>query len=448
MFDPLLVPELREMLLEQDGVAMREFCEVLHPAGVAENLEELDDDDIWEVLTHAPLRRQVEIFAFFPLERQRRLVVGADHKRLAGLIEEMAPDDRADLLSELEPAQVESLLPLVAQAERAEIRRLLSYPESSAGSLMTTDYASLPEDVTVREALNLLRLQAPDRETIYYVYIVGEQRVLRGFVSLRKLILAHPERRVGDLMDSDIIFARVTDDQELVAWRMAKYDFIAMPVVDEQDRLVGIITHDDVLDVVQEEATEDAHRQAAIAPLEQSYIATPIPVIVWKRIVWLVVLFGTSCLTAWILKRYEDVSRLYVWLSTFIPLVIASGGNAGSQSATLIIRTLSLNEAKVTQWPLIVGRELLVGLTLGAILAAIGFVPAYFLAESNVHGALVVSATVATVVLLGALVGSMLPVIFKRMGMDPALMSNPLIAALCDVSGVVIFYTLVTLVLT
>jgi magnesium transporter len=448
MYDPLLVPELREMLLEHDGVAMREFCEVLHAAGVAENLEELNDDDIWEVLSHAPLRRQVEIFEFIPLERQRRLVVGADHAKLAGLLEEMAPDDRADLLSELEPEQVESILPLVAQAERAEIRRLLSYPESSAGSLMTTDYASLPEDVTVREALNLLRLQAPDRETIYYVYIVDEHRVLRGFVSLRKLILAHPERRVGDLMDSDIIFTRVTDDQELVAWRMAKYDFIAMPVVDEQLRLVGIITHDDVLDVVQEEATEDAHRQAAIAPLEQSYIATPISIIVWKRIVWLIVLFGTSCLTALILKRYEDLSRMYVWLSTFIPLVIASGGNAGSQSATLVIRTLSLNEAKVTQWPLIVGRELLVGLTLGGILATLAFVPAYLLAESNVHGALVVSMTVATVVLLGAIVGSMLPVIFKRMGMDPALMSNPLIAALCDVSGVVIFYSLVALVLT
>ena len=443
MPDPLLVPELREMLLDNDEPAMREFCEVLHPAVVAENLEALSDAEIWQILTHTDLHRQVEIFEFIPLERQQDLVLHADPQRLAGLIEEMAPDDRADLLSSLPPEQMESLLPLVAQAERSEIRKLLSYPDSSAGSLMTTDYASLPEDVEVREAINLLRLQAPNRETIYYVYVVDENRVLRGFVTLRKLILARPDRKIAEIMDKDVLALQVTDDQEVVASRMARYDFIAMPVVDEQDRLVGIITHDDVLDVVQEEATEDAHRQAAIAPLEQSYLTTPILTLVWKRIVWLILLLGTACITAAILNQYQSVAVTYPWIVQFIPLVIASGGNAGSQSATLVIRTLALNEAKVSSWRRLAWRELLLGLMLGAILAVIGFVPAFFLAEFNVRGATVVATTIAAVVLMGSLVGSMLPVIFKSIGMDPALMSNPLIAALVDVSGVIIYYSLV-----
>ena len=443
MYDPLLLPEIREMLLEGDAGAMREFCEVFHPATVAENLEEFTDAEIWEILTHASRSRQVEVFEFLPLDRQRELVGSADQERLAGLIEEMAPDDRADLLSELEPEQVEALLPLVAQAERAEIRKLLSYPESSAGSLMTTDYASLPGEVTVREALNRLRLQAPDRETIYYVYILDDQRVLRGFVSLRKLILSHPERRVSDLMDSDIISVRVTDDQEFVAYKMAKYDFIAMPVVDDQGRLVGIVTHDDVLDVVREEATEDAHRLAAVAPLEQSYLTTPLPIIVWKRVVWLVFLLGTACVTAFTLRQYDSAVDLLPWVAWFLPMVMASGGNAGSQSATLIIRTLALNEAQVSQWRMIAGREVILGLVLGLVLASIAFIPAYFLSHFHLTGALTVAATIAMVVLVGTFVGSMLPILFKSLGMDPALMSNPFIAALSDVGAVTIYYTLV-----
>jgi len=443
MYDPLLLPELREMLLERDEAAMREFCEVFHPASVAENLEQLPDRELWEILRHATRPRQVEIFEFISLDRQRELVGSAEKSHLAELIEEMAPDDRADLLSELPEHQVEALLPLVAQAERAEIRRLLSYKPSSAGSLMTTDYASLPADVTVREALNLLRLQAPDRETIYYVYICDEHRVLRGFISLRKLILAHPERRISELMDSDVISVKVTYDQEVVADRMAKYDFLAIPVVDDQDRLVGIITHDDVLDVVREEATEDAHRQGAVAPLEQSYLTSPLPVIVWKRVVWLVFLLGTACITAFLLRQFETRGDIFPWVAWFLPLVMASGGNAGSQSATLIIRTLALNEAKASSWRRIAVREIALGLVLGGILATLGFVPAYFLSQQDLAAATTVAGTVAVVVLLGTFVGSMLPLLFKGLGMDPALMSNPFIAAISDIGAVTIYYTLV-----
>src|SRR5258708_7265698 len=260
MFDPLLLPELREMLIENDAAAMREFCEVFHAGVVAENLAALSVADCWRVLSECGWRRRAEIFKFFELPRQLELVAILDKPHLSALLEAMAPDDRVALLKNMDQSQVELLLPLVAQVERDDIRKLLSYPEHSAGSIMTTEYASLRRDVTAKEALVQLRLQAPDRELIYYVYVIDEARKLHGFVSLRKLILAKPNTPVSELMDEDVISVRVDEDQEVVANKIARYDFIAMPVVDAEDRLVGIVTHDDVLDVVQQEATEDVHR--------------------------------------------------------------------------------------------------------------------------------------------------------------------------------------------
>ena len=242
MYDPLLLPELREMLLEDDTQAMQEFCEVFHSGVVAENLEALTNEEIWRVLSHTPLRRRVEIFEFLSLLRQVELVTTLDKAHLSALLEEMAPDDRATLLKNMDQEQVELLLPLIAQAERGDIRKLLSYSEHSAGSIMTTEYASLREDMTVRDALTQLRTQAPNRETIYYVYVLDDARHLHGFVSLRTLILARPETLVADLMDKDVISVRVDEDQESVANRMARYDFIAMPVVDDQGRLCLLYT--------------------------------------------------------------------------------------------------------------------------------------------------------------------------------------------------------------
>src|SRR5579872_4026462 len=292
MYDPLLLPELREMLIENDTRAMREFCEVFHPGIVAENVEALSPADCWRVLAEADLAHRGEIFAFLSLPRQMELVGTIDKPHLSALVEVMSSDDRVDLLKNFEPSQVELLLPLVAQAERDDIRKLLSYTEHSAGSIMTTEYASLREDMTVRDALAQLRTQAPNRETIYYVYVIDDARHLHGFVSLRKLFLARPDALVSELMDRDVISVRVDEDQEVVANKIARYDFIAMPVVDDQGRLVGIVTHDDVLDVVQQEATEDVHLMGGVSPLEDGYLATPFFTLAWKRGIWLVFLLG------------------------------------------------------------------------------------------------------------------------------------------------------------
>lgn len=436
----LLLPDLRMTLEAEDADGLREFCEALHPAIVAEVLAEMEPVEIWQVLRACGAELQAEIFGFFEEGTQVSIVGVADRKELSKLIEEMAPDDRVDFLEELDEARVEELLPLVAQAERADIRRLLSYPDGSAGSIMTTEYAWLREDITVGEALDDLRRQAPDSETIYYVFIVDEDRCLDGIVSLRELILARREAKLTDIMHHKVISVRVDDDEEFVAREIARYDFLAIPVVDSQNRLVGIVTGDDALDILEEEAYEDVQRTAAIEPIDESYMLTPIPELARKRGVWLVVLLVAAFLTAFALKSYEEVAQKYEWMAWFIPLVLASGGNAGSQSATLVIREIATRRMSRRDKFTIFFREIKLASLLGGGLALLSFLAAICLVD-HVSQAAVVSATVFLMVVMGTVCGAMLPIFIERLGMDPALMSNPLIAALVDVLGVIIYFS-------
>jgi len=449
IYHSLLKPDLQQMLVESDNIGMSEFCDVLHAAVTAEVLEGFETTEILDVLRSCELLKQVEILEFLPLPLQLSLVEElerTDRKRLSRWLEEMSSDDRVDLLSRLSEKQVEGLLPLIAQAERNDIRKLLSFPEESAGAIMTTEYALLPEQITVKEALEKLRKQAPDRETIYYVYVIDDGRHLLGFVSLRDLILANPETTLTELMKRDVISVRVDDDQEFVAGELQKYNFIAIPVVDNQNRLVGIVTHDDAMDVLEEEATEDAHMAGAVAPLEDSYLETPLFTLLHKRGVWLAVLSSAAVATAAMLQQYETVSESYTWMILFLPLVLASGGNAGSQSATLIIRFLAVDDQHTQSTHLrLARRELIMGLTLGTFLAVIGFSFGWMFV-GKLEG-VVVAVTVAMVVTLGTCSGAMLPILFRKFGMDPALMSNPLIAALVDILGVVIYYSVAILIL-
>jgi magnesium transporter len=443
MFNSLLLPDLKEMLQENDAAGLQEFCNALYPGVAAEVLTGLEPARAWEVLTHCQPRQQASIFQFLPLSDQIALVDSIDRKALSKLIEEMPPDDRVDLLERMDQEEVEKLLPLVAQAERADIRKLLSYPEESAGSIMTTEYASLPADITVQEAINRLRLQAPSRETIYYVYITDTDRHLIGFLSLRHLIAAKPSAKLSDVMERDVISVRVDDDQEFVAGEISKYDFLAIPVVDNQNKLVGIVTHDDAADVLQEEATEDQQRLAAVEPLEDAYLQTPLRTIAWKRGIWLVILLGASFATAFVIGMFVSGEEGRNWMMMFLPLVLACGGNTGSQSATLIIRTLALGEASRSGAARIALRELLLGSMLGSSLGAIAFTIGCTLVSPS-HAA-VVGITVMLVVMVGTVIGAMLPLWFKGIGVDPALMSNPLIASLSDIMGVVIFYNIARL---
>jgi len=302
----------------------------------------------------------------------------------------------------------------------------------------------------VGQALEEVSRQAEELETIYYLYVVDEEDHLRGLLSARELLSAmgKPGTRIGDLMERDLITVNASDDQEEVAQTVARYDLMAIPVVDDAHHLLGIITHDDVLDVMVEEAAEDAYLSAAVAPLEESYLDTSVFRLSWKRGIWLTILFVAALLTAFALHEYQGVmdTPKTIWLILFIPLVISTGGNSGSQSATLIITALSTGDITLRDWWRVVYRELAMGLLLGGFLGVIGYAGALLWAPGY-WAALVIPLTLLLVVVCGTLSGSLLPLLFKRIGLDPAMMSNPFVAGLIDVLGIVIYMTVAGMIL-
>jgi magnesium transporter len=449
MVNTLFLPELREMLAENNAFELQEFCTALHPARTAEFMEGLDADEAWRVLRHADLKLREDIFSYFAHEKQIAILQTQDRSEVAELLADLPADDRVDLLDDLQPDVVEEILPLLPAHERREILRLRAYPEDSAGAMMTTEVAMIDEGLSVRQAIDELSREAEQLETIYYIYAVDHDQHLRGVVTARRLLTAlkKPETKVADLMETDLIFVNATENRDVVTRRVAKYDLHAIPVVDDRRRLVGIITHDDVIDAFREEATEDAQLAAAVAPLEEGYMQTSVVTLWWKRGVWLTVLFVTAMFTATALQFYEGQLKQYAWLVIFIPLIMGSGGNTGNQSATLIITALTTGNVLLRDWKKILWRELRVGLMLGGLLAVLGlvlsFIQTYGDKEANRHRLwpLVVPLTLLIVVTCGAISGCVLPLVFRRMGLDPALMSNPFVAAISDILAIVIYMT-------
>lgn len=440
MINTLYLPELRELLAKGDAEGLREFCTALHPARTAEFMEGLTVDEAWGVLQHADPETREEIFSFFPPDRMLDILESQDRHAMAGLVAEMAPDDRVDLLQDADDDLVGELLDLMPADERRDIQRLSSYPEGCAGAVMTTEVAKLSQTLSVRDALQELGRLAEDLETIYYLYVVDDTDHLRGVVSARQLVSAmtRPDTHLGELMETDVATANVADDQEAVAQKVAQYNLLAIPVVDNEYRMLGIVTHDDVIDVFVEEATEDALRIAAVEPLEESYMRTSIFTLSRKRGIWLTILFFTALLTAFALQHYESNIASYTWLVLFIPLVISSGGNSGSQSATLIITAMATGDVRLGDWLMVVRRELAMGALLGSFLGTLGFISAWGVTGSPVSAA-VVAITLLLVVLAGTSIGSMLPIVFRRLGWDPAMMSNPFVAGIIDILGIIIY---------
>ena len=445
MINTLYLPELREMLAHNNAAEMREFCEAIHPAATAEFMEGLSADEAWAVLQHAKMPVRSEIFHYFVPERQVELLTTQDRALVAKLISELAPDDRVDMLNRVPEDVLNELLELLPKEERRDILRLSSYPEGTAGAVMTTQVAKYKEAMTVEEAFDDLHKECYELETIYYLYIVDDAERLCGLVSARQLIsnLRKPKRTLGELMERELITVDVDDDQEDVASKVARYDLLAIPVVDDQHRMLGIITYDDVIDVVREEATEDALRSAAVAPLENSYLRTGLLTLSWKRGMWLTILFFGALSTAALLRSFEDRLRIWPWLISFIPLVISSGGNSGNQSATLVITALTANELALSDWRRVLLREIVMGIILGTALAVCGFLVSWLIGppEMSTMQLLVVPVTLLLVVLSGALTGSLLPLVFRRIGWDPTLMSNPFVAGIVDFLGIVIYMT-------
>lgn len=440
MINVLLLPELREMLATDDQTELQQFCTAMNPTRTAEFMEGLTHEEAWQVLKSTDVHRRAEIFQYFDHDRQITLLSNQDPIEVAALIAELYADDRVDLLQEMDPDRVELLLDLLPKSDRRDIQRLQAYADGTAGSLMTTEMAKLGEQLTVREALDELSRQSEHLETIYYIYVVDHEEKLRGVVSSRQLIssLGRGQVKLADLMQTDILVALASEDQESVAKKVEKLDLLAIPVVDEAGRLAGIITHDDVIDVVREELIEDAQRIGGIAPLRDEYLKISLLLLSWKRGAWLTVLFFTAMLTAFALHYYESALESYAWVVLFLPLIVSTGGNSGNQAATLVITALTGGELSVNDWWRVLVREWLIGMLLGSILAVIGYLVAWQFSRSA-YEAMVIPLTIVLVVTIGCLAGSMLPLILRRLGLDPALMANPFIAGIMDITGIVIY---------
>jgi magnesium transporter len=432
------------MLAAEDHAGLEDFCAAMHPARAAEFMQGLTPAETWAVLQAAEPAERVEIFEYLDQDRQVEILETAAPEETSQVIANMAPDDRVDLLKLVDPAAVERLLPLVPTEDRRDINRLSLYPEGTAGSLMTTNVARLSESVTVGDALKEIALQTQNHETIYYIYVVDGENHLRGLITARQLLmhLGTPDELVTDLMQRDLVTVEATDDQEAVASKVADYNFMAIPVVDHEHHLVGIITHDDVIDVLREEAEEDAYRAGAIAPLEESYLSTPIHTLSWKRGMWLSALLAASFLTVFALKSFNQTLDAVGWLALFLPLIVSCGGNSGGQSATLVITALTSGDLTIKDWWRVLRRELSMGLLLGAWLGSIAYIGALLVVDEPTAGELlVIPITLLLVVTCSTIVGGALPLIFRRLGLDPALMSNPFVAGIIDITGILIYLT-------
>lgn len=407
----------------------------LRPVDLADVLEQLDPSLGWRLLER--LADRAEVFSFFEPEQQVRMAREFPRATLAALVSEMPADERTDLFKRFDQNQRDILLPALAHAEREDIRRLSAYVEGTAGALMTSDYATLEKDMTVAQALAYLRDEAPDAETIYQAYVIDDKRRLLGAVSLRDLILADLHKSIKDLMVSDVVSADVVDDQEDIAKKIARYDLLALPILDQYRVLVGIVTYDDAMDVASEEVTEDIHKSAGVSSIIGSVKDASISLLYRKRIFWLVLLVFGNLFSGAGIAHFEDIIAANIVLVFFLPLLVDSGGNAGSQSATLMVRALATGEVEMRDWLYLIGREALVALALGVTMAAAVSVLGYIRGDEMV--ALVLALSMVSIVMIGCMIGMSLPFVLSKFNLDPASASAPLITSVCDATGVVIY---------
>ncbi len=430
--------DITDALDARDVTAMRAALADHSEAEIAEELirlEPLQQAILFRLLTkdHA-----LGVFEKLDPQHQIALLDALRESEVAAVVEDIDPDDRARLLDEMPAGIAARLLDRVSPEERRRTTTLLGYPAESAGRIMTPEYVSIPELMTAQAALNRVRERGVDAETIYALYVVDSTRRLVGVVSLKDLVLAEPARQVASLMTSELVTATTDEDQEDVARRLHDNDFLAIPIVDREHRLVGIVTVDDALDILEREATEDVERFGGSEPLGRPYLAASVLGVARSRALWLMVLIAAAGLTVNVLQFFEDTLDRVVTLALFIPLLIGTGGNSGSQAATVVIRAMAVGEVRFRDLPLVVWRELRVGLLLGLILGGVGFFPVWGFFGADI--ALIVATTLVTVCTWATFAGSTLPMLANRVGVDPAVVSAPLITTLVDATGLVIYF--------
>jgi magnesium transporter len=442
-FANLVGPELHQ-LLKEDPDQIHALLEEIHDEDLADLLAELSYEEAAQILARLPTEEAAPIFERLDDDRQVAIVSELGPESIAQMAVAMSSDERADLIKELPEevgVQVLATLERIDPEAAEDVEQLAQWPEHSAGSLMTTDYIAVTPQMSVSEVIQRIRQEAAEAETIYYVYVLSDGKQLDGIASARDLLVADPQQKLSEILTANIVTVPPEMDQEEVAKRLAKYDLAAIPVVDGTGALRGVITVDDVIDVLTQEQTEDLQKLAGVQPLEASYFKTAFWTFIRKRATWLIILFVEEFFTGSALRHYDDVLKAVAKLSYYIPLLLSAGGNSGAQSSTLIIRGLAVGEVKPKDWGRIIVRELGQGIVLGLILASVGVARAFMWGD-GIRFAMVVGATLVGIVVMGCVVGSMLPLALRRIGLDPATSSTPFIASLVDVLGIIIYFNI------
>lgn len=414
---------------------------------IAELFEEIDRENTVKAFRILPKDIASDVFSYLSNEDRRDIIDSITDAEITNIINDLFLDDTVDILEELPANVVKKILGNTDENTRRLINQFLNYPESSAGSIMTIEYVDLKRDMTVSEAIEHIRETGIDKETINTCYVIDNNRKLEGIVSIRKLILSHRDLMIKDIMDTSIIYVNTLDDQEDVAGLFKKYDLLTMPVVDNEKRLIGIITIDDIVDIIEQENTEDFQRMAAMEPSDEEYLKTNVFTLSKHRIVWLLVLMVSATFTGNIIKRYEEVLQSVVLLAAFIPMLMDTGGNAGSQSSTLIIRGLALGELDLKDIFKVIWKEFRVSCIVGLALSAVNFIRIYFFEGVGFEISITVCISLFCTVVLAKVIGGVLPIIAKRFKMDPAIMASPLITTIVDAAALTIYFSTASLLL-
>ena len=456
----ILEPEIRSMIEARNFAALREVFREWPPADVAEVILDLPEDEQVIIFRVLPHDLAADVFEYLDFEAQEQLLRAMAHEQVVGILNEMAPDDRTALLEELPSAAARQLIRLLTPEERRIATSLLGYPEDSVGRLMTPDFIAVHEDWTVQQVLDYVREHGRDSETLNFVYVVDERGKLIDDVRMREFLLRPLTTKVSDIRDQTFGALNVTDSQQDALNVFRKYDRAALPVVDSNGVVVGIVTADDMLDVAEEQATEDIQKFGGMEALDEPYMRIPLWRMVRKRAGWLIILFLGEMLTATAMASYQEELAKALVLALFLPLIVSSGGNSGSQASTLMIRAMALGEVTLRDWWRVMSREVQAGLSLGLILGIIGVIRVAIWAivgEQYLHRqpygphwplvALTVGISLVGVVIWGTLSGSMLPFLLRRIGADPATSSAPFVATLVDVTGLIIYFSIALVIM-
>jgi magnesium transporter len=438
----LLAPDLKAMLKQGAAVVAAE-TEELHPANLADIASALPKEQILALLNALPGARAADLMEYLDEELRTELIAAMSNRQAAELVTAMTPDERADVIEDVGEERGEQILSEIRGDARGETERLLAYDPNTAGGLMTTEFVAVSEDDTVEKALERVRAlaRAGRREAMHAIYATDKEGRVKGVLSLRELLAAPEGGRIAELAWTDVVRVPPTVDREEVARLVSKYDLVAVPVVDESDRILGVVTVDDVIDAMQEEQTENVQRLGAVQPLDAPYFQASFWSIARKRGGWLILLFVEEMFTGTALRHYQNVLAGALSLVFFVPLIVSSGGNSGSQSATLITRALAVGDVELVDALKVLIRESGQGLALGAFLGAIGFVRA-LMWGNGYDVATVVAFTLLAVVMTGTIAGAMLPLLFTRLGFDPAIASSPFVASFVDVAGIIIYFSI------